>query len=59
MQFAVVKRQPKRRCRIPRRPHPSLEDFFGRLEHSEGKRRDETWPERADLEHAFESPRRH
>lgn len=32
MQIALVKRQPKRRCRIPRRPHPNLDYFFGRLE---------------------------
>ncbi len=25
MQIALVKRQPKRRCRIPRRPHPGLD----------------------------------
>ena len=42
MQFALVKRQPKRRCRIPRRPHPDLDYFFGRLERSEGEMRDDT-----------------
>jgi len=35
MQIALVKRQPKRRCRIPRRPHPNLDYFFGRLEHGD------------------------
>jgi hypothetical protein len=37
----LVKRQPKRRCRIPRRPHPDLADFFGRLERSEGEMGDD------------------
>lgn len=35
MQIALVKRQPKRRCRIPRRPHPDLDFFFGRLERTD------------------------
>lgn len=38
MQIALIKRQPRRRCRIPRRPHPGLDYFFGRLE-----RADELW----------------
>jgi len=37
----LVKRQPKRRCRIPRRPHPDLADFFGRLERGEGEMGDD------------------
>jgi hypothetical protein len=59
VQFALVKRQPKRRCRIPRRPHPDLDYFFGRLERSEGETRDDTGPEMADLDHPLRSPRRH
>ncbi|WP_409188134.1 hypothetical protein [Bradyrhizobium sp. RDM4] len=57
MQIALVKRQPKRRCRIPRRPHPNLDYFFGRLEHTKGDMRDDTGPETADPDHP--SPRRH
>jgi hypothetical protein len=53
-----VKRQPKRRCRIPRRPHPDLDFFFGRLERTEGEMRDDTGPE-MDLDHPLRSPRRH
>ncbi|MCP3388618.1 hypothetical protein NLM27_07465 [Bradyrhizobium sp. CCGB12] len=41
MQFALVKRQPKRRCRVPRRPHPDLDYFFGRLERTEEEMRDD------------------
>lgn len=37
MQIALVKRQPKRRCRIPRRPHPGLDYFFSRLERSDAR----------------------
>ncbi len=44
MQIALVKRQPKRRCRIPRRPHPDLDYFFGRLERTEGELRDDAGP---------------
>jgi hypothetical protein len=44
MQIALVKRQPKRRCRIPRRPHPNLDYFFGRLERIEGEMRDDAGP---------------
>ncbi|SFO68113.1 hypothetical protein SAMN05216330_104146 [Bradyrhizobium sp. Ghvi] len=35
MQIALVKRLPKRRCRIPRRPHPNLDYFFGRLKRTD------------------------
>jgi hypothetical protein len=41
VQCAPVKRQPKRRCRIPRRPHPDLDFFFGRLERTEAEMRDD------------------
>jgi hypothetical protein len=34
---AIVKR--KRRCRIPRRPHPELEFFFRRFERSQPEMR--------------------
>lgn len=59
MQVALVKRQPKRRCRIPRRPHPNLDYFFGRLQRAEGERHDDPGGETADLDHPFRSPRRH
>ncbi|MBW7963083.1 hypothetical protein [Bradyrhizobium sp. BR 10261] len=59
MQIALVKRQPKRRCRIPRRPHPNLDYFFGRLERTEGKMRDDPGAETADRDRSFRSPRRH
>ncbi|QFI75882.1 hypothetical protein F8237_27875 [Bradyrhizobium betae] len=59
MQIVLVKRQPKRRCRIPRRPHPSLDDFFGRLERTEGEMRDDPGAETADLDYPFRSSRRH
>jgi hypothetical protein len=59
MQIALVKRQPKRRCRIPRRPHPNLDYFFGRLESIEGEMREDQGAETVDLEHLFRSPRRH
>ncbi|MCK1660873.1 MULTISPECIES: hypothetical protein [unclassified Bradyrhizobium] len=58
MQIALVKRQPKRRCRIPRRPHPDLDFFFGRLERTEDEMRDDTGPE-MDLDHPLRLPRRH
>jgi len=32
MSGVIVKRPSKRRCRIPRRPHPDLEFFFSRYE---------------------------
>ncbi|UWU66671.1 hypothetical protein [Bradyrhizobium sp. NC92] len=59
MQIALVKRQPKRRCRIPRRPHPSLDDFFGRLERTDGTLDDNAGPNNSDLERSLGSPRRH
>lgn len=59
MQIVLVKRQPKRRCRIPRRPHPNLDYFFGRLERAEGELSDGPGAETIDLDHAFGSPRRH
>jgi hypothetical protein len=59
MEIAIVKRQPKRRCRIPRRPHPDLDYFFGRLERAEGEMRDGTGAEMADLNHRFRSSQRH
>ncbi|MDN4981712.1 hypothetical protein KUL72_14750 [Bradyrhizobium arachidis] len=59
MQIALVKRQPKRRCRIPRRPHPNLDYFFGRLERSEGEMCDDPGAETAELERPLRSPRRH
>jgi len=31
----LVKLKPKRRCRIPRRPHPNLDCIFGRFERTE------------------------
>lgn len=59
MQIALVKRQPKRRRRIPRRPHPNLDYCFGRLERTEGEMHDDSGGETADLDHPFRSPRRH
>ena len=59
MQIALVKRQPKRRCRIPRRPQPNLDYFVGRLERTEGEMRDDPGAETADLDSPFRSPRRH
>ena len=59
MQIALVKRQPTRRCRIPRRPHPSLDYFFGRLERTEGEMRDDTGAETAERDFPQRSPRRH
>jgi hypothetical protein len=50
MQIRLVKRQPKRRCRIPRRPHPDLADFFGRLERTEGETSDDARPDTTDLD---------
>jgi hypothetical protein len=29
----IVKRQPKRRCHIPKRPHPDIEFFFKKFDH--------------------------
>lgn len=64
MQIALIKRQPKRRCRIPRRPHPGLDYFFGRLERSDGTLDDDAEPDDArpdnpDLDHSFPAQRRH
>lgn len=62
MQIALVKRQPKRRCRIPRRPHPGLDYFFGRLERTEGTEGtldDDAGFDTTDLDHSFPSQRRH
>lgn len=59
MQIALVKRQPKRRCRIPRRPHPNLDYFFGRLERAEDEMHDDPGGETAELDPSFRSPRRH
>ncbi|MBR0690629.1 hypothetical protein JQ594_32285 [Bradyrhizobium manausense] len=59
MQIALVKRLPKRRCRIPRRPHPSLDYFFGRLERADGARDDDAGPDHSDLDHSFALQRRH
>jgi len=59
MQIALVKRQPKRRCRIPRRPHPNLDYFFGRLERREGELRDDPGAETVDLDHPIRLRRRH
>ncbi|MDE5440753.1 hypothetical protein GWG65_04645 [Bradyrhizobium sp. CSA207] len=59
MQIAIVKRQPKGRCRIPRRPHPNLDYFFGRLKHAAGAPNDDTGLDNSDLEHQRHPPSRH
>lgn len=59
MQIALIKRQPKRRCRIPRRPHPNLDYFFGRLDRTDGPLEDDADPDNSDLDHSFASQRRH
>ncbi|APO52029.1 hypothetical protein ACVIWV_001790 [Bradyrhizobium diazoefficiens] len=59
MQIAVVKCQPKRRCRIPRRPHPSLDYFFGRLERADGAMDDDAELDNSELDHSLPSQRRH
>ncbi|MBH5370737.1 hypothetical protein [Bradyrhizobium glycinis] len=59
MQIALVKRQQKRRCRIPRRPHPSLDYFFGRLERADGTLDDDAGLDNSDLDRSLGSPRRH
>ncbi|MGX1323980.1 hypothetical protein AB7M17_007433 [Bradyrhizobium sp. USDA 377] len=51
MQIALVKRQPKRRCRIPRRPHPNLDYFFGRFERTDGAPVDDNRLDNSDLDH--------
>ncbi|MBR0826809.1 hypothetical protein JQ596_14760 [Bradyrhizobium manausense] len=55
MQIAIAKRRPKRRCRIPRRPHPDLDFFFGRLEHADREPGDDLSPELVERD-AFPSP---
>ncbi|SFU64451.1 MULTISPECIES: hypothetical protein [Bradyrhizobium] len=50
MQIALVKRQPKRRCRIPRRPHPGLDYFFGRLERTDATLDDDAGLDNPDLD---------
>ena len=52
----IVKLKPKRRCRIPRRPHPNLDCFFGRFERAEGEP-DDAGAEVADLEPFHPQPR--
>jgi hypothetical protein len=59
MQIALIKRQLKRRCRIPRRPHPGLDYFFGRLERTDGTMDDNAGLDNSDLDHSFASQRRH
>ncbi|MCW1989745.1 hypothetical protein AAFG22_12780 [Bradyrhizobium sp. B024] len=59
MQIAVVKCQPKRRCRIPRRPHPSLDYFFGRLERADGALDDDAELDNSERDHSFPSQRQH
>ena len=59
MQVAIVKLKPKRRCRIPRRPHPDLAYFFSRYERTDRELNDDAEPETADLDQPFWSPRRH
>lgn len=59
MQIALVKRQPKRRCRIPRRPHPNLDDFFGRLERADRTLDDDAGLDNPELDRSFGSPHRH
>ncbi|UWU90356.1 hypothetical protein [Bradyrhizobium sp. CB1015] len=60
MQTALVKRHhPRRRCRIPRRPHPSLDYFFGRLERAVGTLDDDAGLDNSDLDRSLASPRRH
>jgi hypothetical protein len=64
MQVAIARLRPKRRCCIPRRPHPDLAYFFGRYERTDCERtdcerNDDAEPETADLDHPFWPPRRH
>ncbi|MGY8664780.1 hypothetical protein Q3C01_20820 [Bradyrhizobium sp. UFLA05-109] len=58
MQVMIVKRQPKRRCCIPRRPHPDLDYFFDRFERTACEANDDTGSEIVDLDQ-FRSPRQH
>ncbi|WP_164718990.1 hypothetical protein [Bradyrhizobium sp. LVM 105] len=55
MQITLVKRQPKRRCRIPRRPHPGLDYFFGRLERPAGAMDGDVRLDTTDLDHSLAS----
>ena len=55
----IPKLSVKRRRLIPRRPHPDLDYFFGRLERTEGEMRDDARPDMTDLDHPLRSPRRH
>jgi len=48
MRVAILKHMPKRRCRIPRRPHPDLDFFFGRYERADLEPNDVTRSEVAD-----------
>jgi len=59
MRVAIVKRPPKRRCLIPRRPHPNLDYFFGRREHTDGAPNDDAGFDNSDLDHPRHAPRRH
>jgi hypothetical protein len=59
MRIAIVKRPPKRRCRIPRRPHPSLDYFFGRYEREPCVADDDGGLEATDLAHQSRPQRRH
>ncbi|TFV77863.1 hypothetical protein E4K64_08485 [Bradyrhizobium frederickii] len=59
MQITLVKRQPKRRCRIPRRPHPGLDYFFGRLERTDGAMDGDVRLDTTDLDHSLASQHRH
>ena len=54
MQIAIVKLKPKRRRRIPRRPYPNLDYFFGRLEHGACERDEDPSAELADLDHPLQ-----
>jgi hypothetical protein len=53
MQIALAKRQHKRRCRIRRRPHPGLDDFFGRLERTDRTLDGDAGLDTTDLDHSF------
>jgi len=54
MHIAIVKLKPKRRRRIPRRPHPDLDYFFGRLEQAAGETDEGPSSELADLDHPLQ-----
>lgn len=59
MQIALVKRLPKRRCRIPRRPHPNLDYFFGRLERTDRAFDKDAGSDNSNLDRSFASQRGH